>query len=103
MEPILGIPKKRLAVAIIVLLLAMNSSVWSSDVNIPYTFVAGQTAVADEVNANFSVVQTAVDDNTVCGGFGNRTSGDYSSVSGGQRTRVAGEYDWAAGTLFEEE
>ena len=71
--------------------------------HIHYTFVAGQAAVAEEVNANFSVVQTTVDDNTVSSGYGNRANGDYSSVSGGQRTRVAEEYDWAAGTLFEEE
>jgi hypothetical protein len=44
-------------------LLSAASSVWAGQVDIPNQFEAGTTAVAAEVNANFSALETAVDDN----------------------------------------
>ena len=39
------------------------AAIGASEVNVPHTFVAGERAVAAEVNENFSAVQTAVNDN----------------------------------------
>lgn len=40
-----------------------SSAAWAGEVTNLKTFNAGDPAVADEVNANFSAVKTAVDDN----------------------------------------
>lgn len=57
---------KRLIILLVIALIPMifaGSSSWAGSVTIPNTFVAGTTARASEVNANFSAVETAVDDN----------------------------------------
>ena len=45
------------------LVLIPFSAAYAGDVSIPNTFQSGTTAVASEVNANFTAVKTAVDDN----------------------------------------
>ena len=47
----------------IMLLLLIGTDAFAGQVNIPYTFVAQQPAVATEVNANFNAVKISVDDN----------------------------------------
>ena len=43
--------------------LFISSQVFAGEVTIPNTFTAGETAVAADVNADFTAVKTAVDDN----------------------------------------
>ncbi|GAB1266046.1 hypothetical protein [Aurantivibrio infirmus] len=45
------------------ILLLCGQPLLASELTVPNTFVAGQAAVADEVNANFTAVKSAVDDN----------------------------------------
>ena len=45
------------------ILALMWASAQASELDVPHTFVAGQPALAAEVNANFSAVETAVNDN----------------------------------------
>jgi len=44
-------------------LLMSSSLVFAGEMTIPHEFIAGEKAVAEEVNANFSRVKNAVDDN----------------------------------------
>jgi len=44
-------------------LLAVATTTLAAPVDIPNQFTAGTTAVADDVNANFTAIETAVDDN----------------------------------------
>ena len=48
---------------LLLLSLAVCSSLLAADLTIPNTFTAGTAAVAGEVNANFAAVESAVDDN----------------------------------------
>ena len=48
---------------ILVLLLLAPASAWASSYTITNSFTGGTTAVASEVNANFSGAKTAIDDN----------------------------------------
>jgi len=41
----------------------VSAVTWAGSVTLPFTFSAGTTARASEVNANFAAVKTAVDDN----------------------------------------
>ncbi len=75
---------KRLIILLVIALVPMifaGSSTWAGSVTIPNTFVAGTTARASEVNANFTAVKTAVDDNDA------KTPGidynHYSIIGGG--------------------
>lgn len=47
----------------IILTLTMAFNVWAGNLTIPNTFTSNTTAVASEVNANFTAVKTEVDDN----------------------------------------
>lgn len=46
-----------------ILLLIVSSTTYAANVSIPNTFESGTTAMASEVNGNFSAVKSAVDDN----------------------------------------
>lgn len=48
-----------------ILLSAVTANAWSAEVDIPNVFIAGDTAVAADVNENFTVIETAVDDNSL--------------------------------------
>ena len=48
---------------LLILGIAFINNIQAADLAIPNTFTAGTTAVAAEVNANFTAVESAVDDN----------------------------------------
>ncbi|MGH1484919.1 MAG: hypothetical protein ACRBCI_01790 [Cellvibrionaceae bacterium] len=52
-----------LKITAIIMLMANITLLNASELNTPHTFVAGEPAVAAEVNENFSAAQTAINDN----------------------------------------
>jgi hypothetical protein len=55
-------------------------------VNVPYTFTAGQPAVADQVNANFNYIEDLLDDFGVAEG-----SDNYDTVAPDQAKQVTSD------------
>ena len=61
-DPVRG-DRLSVEIALCVGLLIFASQASAGDLSIPNTFVGGETALADEVNANFTAVEVEVDDN----------------------------------------